>query len=373
VTLISVAKKIGIVGVIVLVGAAAIGVEFLRREGQFRTIHPHFSGVCRSIAMEGSAEDIRIDHGTGLAYLSYLDRRAVLNGDSVNGTIMLVDLAAETPHLRAALTSEPPDFRPVGISLYTPRYGTRKLFAVSRPANGPQRVEIFEQTTSGLFAPVKTVTHPLMTSVNAILAVGPRQFYVLNDSGATTKLERVEEVTLRRALSKLLFFDGQAMRVTATHLKTPTGLAGSYDGRTVYVSDTLGEQLHVFARNSTTGGLRRTETIPLDSAPDNITLDENGNLWIAAHPKLLALMRAVRNPSSVSPTQVFRFAPIGKEPERLSEVYLNGGEQLSAGSVAAVHGDHMLIGSLTEAKLLDCQLQGSARNRAEPRLIVEPD
>lgn len=351
----SVAKKAGIVGLIVLAAIVIVAVEFLRRNGQFRRIQPHFAGTCKSIGMQGSAEDVRIDHGTELAYLSYLDRRAVMAGQAVNGTVMLIDLRAEEPHLRAALTSEPPDFRPHGMSLYTPRYGTRKLFVVSHPASGDHRVEIFEQTRAGTFAPVRTVKHPWMTSPNAILAVGPRQFYVLNDSGATTSTERFEEAVLRRGLSTLLYFDGQAMKVVATGLKTPAGLAGSHDGRSVYVSDTLGERLLVFARNIVTGNLRRTESISMGSAPDNITIDQYGDLWIAAHPKLLALMRAFRDPDVRAPTQVFKFSPAASEKERLTEMFMDTGERISAGSVAAVHGNRMLIGSVTEPKLLDCR------------------
>jgi arylesterase/paraoxonase len=108
--------------------------------------------------------------------------------------------------------------------------------------------------------------------------------------------------------------------------------------------------------------LRYAETIPLGSSPDNITTDESGNLWIAAHPKLLSLMRAFRNASSVAPTQVFEVLPGAQDPGRVSEVYLNRGEELSAGSVAAVHGGRMLIGSVIEPRLLDCRLKPDTRN-----------
>ena len=357
-----VAKIVGIGAAIVLIATVGVALEFLREQGQFRTLTPHFGGVCKPIALEASVEDIRIDHGTAFAYLSYLDRLAMMNGDTtVNGTIMLVDLNAAEPHLRAALIAEPPDFRPHGMSLYAPLNGSRKLFVVSHPADGSHRVEIFEQTASGLFAHAKTITHPLMSSPNAILAVGPRQFYVVNDRGGRTPFERFAEVILRRPLSNVLYFDGQAMRVAVTRLKNPSGMAGSHDGRMVYVSDTLGDQLQIFARNGTTGALRSAEAVPLGSSPDNITTDEEGNLWIAAHPKLLSLLRAFRNASSIAPTQIFKVLPSAQEPGRVTEVYLNEGQALSAGSVAAVHGDRMLIGSAVEPRLLNCRLPNFRR------------
>jgi hypothetical protein len=179
----------------------------------------------------------------------------------------------------------------------------------------------------------------------------------VNDTGGKTNLERFEEVTLREPLANLVYFDGQAMRVAVTNLKMPTGIAGSHDGRMVYVSDTLGDQLQIFARNGMTGVLRYAETIPLGSSPDNVTIDENGALWVAAHPKLLSLMRAFRNASSIAPTQIFKVLPGAQDPGRVTEVYLNRGEEISAGSVAAVHGGHMLIGSVIEPRLLDCRLK----------------
>jgi hypothetical protein len=48
--------------------------------------------------------------------------------------------------------------------------------------------------------------------------------------------------------------------------------------------------------------------------------------------------------------------PTAQESRRVTEVYLNEGEQLSAGSVAAVHGGRMLIGSAVDPRLLDCSL-----------------
>lgn len=352
----SVAKVAGIIGVLVLLAVVISAVELLRRGGQFRSIDPHFAGSCKTVALQASAEDVRIDHGTELAYLSYLDRRAVLRGENVNGTVMLVDLRAKELRPRAALSMDPPDFRPLGMSLYSPRLGTRKLFVVSRPATGAPRVEIFEQLRSGAYAPVKTVTHALMTSPNAVVAVGSRQFYVVNDAAPQSGFEHFEAVMLRPARSTLLYYDGQAMKVVATGLKSAAGLAGSHDGQSVYVSDTLGERLQVFARNPITGNLRRTETVPLGSAPDNITVDEQGDLWIGAHPKLLTLMRSFRDPDVRAPAQVFRYSPRAPEGERLTEVFVDSGEQISAGSVAAAHAGRLLIGSVMDPELLDCRL-----------------
>jgi hypothetical protein len=360
----SVTKKVGLAALVLGILILIVAAELLRRSGVFVRISPHFDGQCTPVEMSASAEDIQIDHGTGLAYLSYWDRRAALQGKNPPGTVMLVDLNAEQLHVRAALSNEPPDFHPQGMSLYTPLRGTRKLF-VGHPSNQVHRVEIFEQLRSGAFASVKTVSHPLLTAPSAIVAVGPRQFYVINDSSGQTPLERMQIGTgLKDAPSNLLYYDGQTMRVVAQGLKAPSGLAGNKERRSLYVGEAAARQLRIFAVDPATGYLKQREVVPLPSAPANITVSEEDELWIASHPKLLALIGVLRDPMGArSPTQVFRFVPHAPDEERLTEVFVDKGDRLSTGSVAAVHQDRLLLGSLTEPKLLDCRLSATSTPR----------
>ncbi|MDP2322461.1 MAG: hypothetical protein Q8N51_00330, partial [Gammaproteobacteria bacterium] len=81
------------VGLVVLV--AGIGTLYvLNRGGAFRPIEPHFAGRCNSLPLDASAEDITIDRERGFAYISYLDRQALVKGDGANvqGTVMRLDL-----------------------------------------------------------------------------------------------------------------------------------------------------------------------------------------------------------------------------------------------------------------------------------------
>ena len=96
----------------------------------------------------------------------------------------------------------------------------------------------------------------------------------------------------------------------------------------------------------------------LQTKPEAVRLnvDADGTAWIAAHAKVLALGRHFGNAKNLAPTQVFKFTPEAKGDARLVEVYLNAGEQISAGSVGAVFNRKLLIGSITEHKLLQCHL-----------------
>ena len=341
----------------VLCGLCAIVLlDFMRHGGQFRTLKAHAPGVCTAVPLEASAEDIQINRARGIAYLSMLDRRAAMQGGSARGTILALDLNDPALPVTLALARAPEGFHPHGLSLYRVGDGSLRLFAVSHPQGAPHTIEIFEQTSDEPFRPVATITDPLLVAPNAVAAVGARQFYVANDSGAHNLWQRFSELVLRLGRSQITYFDGQTMRVVATDLQSATGIAISGDGMRVFVSETLGRRVRVYARNAGTGELRFVESIELGSAADNLNFDADGNLWIAAHPKTFELVRHFMSASHPSPTQIFKWSPRAAGSGGLDEVLLDDGRALSAGSVGAVLGKRLLIGSITERKLLACRL-----------------
>ncbi|MEZ5488383.1 MAG: SMP-30/gluconolactonase/LRE family protein [Steroidobacteraceae bacterium] len=336
--------------------AAIIVLEFLRHGGQFKTLAPHFAGSCSSLPLAASAADIQLDRARGIAYLSYLDRRGLAEGKPVFGTVMLLDLNLAEPRPRPALVVDPPLFRPHGMSLYHAGDGSQRLFVINHPPGAEPSIEIFEQSATGAFRAVRTVRDPLLRSPEAIVAIGPDQFYVANASGAGSDFTRVTERLFRRGLSQLIHFDGRTMRTVATGLKSAAGMAMSPDGLQIYVSEASGQRLALFSRNAATGDLILLEQVPLGSAPDSVNVDADGSVWIAAHPKLLALGLHRRDPQRPAPTQIYRFLPQAKGGSRLTEVYLNDGRQISAGSVGTVFNQQLLIGSGTDLRILRCQL-----------------
>ena len=352
----SILKKVGLAVLLLSLAIAVLGFDFLRHGGQFKTLAPHFAGSCVALPMQASAEDIQIDRPRGVAYLSYLDRRGQIEGKPVLGTVMLLDLSVPVPRPRPALTIEPANFRPHGMSLYRAGDGSERLFVISHPPGAPHRVEVFEQGLTGAFMPVRSISDPLLVKPNAILAVGPNQFYVANDSGASSGFGRAIEMLFRRGLSTLLFFDGEKFRVVDSGIQSGSGIAMSLDGAQIYVSETAGNRLRVYSRKPTSGNVVLIETIDVGSAPDNINVAGDGSVWLAAHPVTPALIRHFRDARKLSPTQIFKLLPGVQAGARLTEIYLNAGEQISAGSVAAVFGSEMLVGSITDRKILRCRL-----------------
>ncbi|NDE02858.1 MAG: hypothetical protein EBZ91_14240, partial [Gammaproteobacteria bacterium] len=213
-------KRIGWVLASLILVLLLFTLEFMRFGGQFNALPAVTPGPCTRISLTASAEDIQIDRGRGVAYLSALDRRGLVEGLNVQGDVLQLDLNDERATPVSALAARPADFRPHGMSLYRMGDGMQRLFVISHPAGGGHSIEIFEQVGGGSFRPVASIRHPLLLSPNAIVAVGPEQFYVANDTGATNGLQRVSEFALRRGMSKLVYFDGQDMRVVADGLKS---------------------------------------------------------------------------------------------------------------------------------------------------------
>ena len=304
----SIVKLAGVFLLVIVIAAGVVAVDFLRHNGQFRTLTPHFAGHCQTLDMGASAADLRLDRAHRLAYLSYLDRRATSDGRSGFGSVMLVDLDAPAPRPRAAVANDPPGFRPAGLSLFTAAGGPQRLFVISRrplEASGTEHsVEILEQGSAGGFRPLRTIHDPLLVSPHSILAVGADEFYVANDSGADGALGRAIETLFSRRLASVTYFDGKSMRVVLDGIAAATGLAASPDGSRVYLGEGLLNRVNVYARDPSSGALTLERRVELPGAPAGIDVDAGGELWVAVNPQPVALIRHLSDPRKLAPTEL---------------------------------------------------------------------
>ncbi len=68
----------------------------------------------------------------------------------------------------------------------------------------------------------------------------------------------------------------------------------------------------------------------------------------------------LRDPSSRAASQVLKFEPSANRTKRVTEVYLNDGKDISASTVAAPFRDLLVIGSVTDHRVLVCKHGASA-------------
>lgn len=341
-------------GVIVLgVGTA---VYVLVSTGQLDTLETHFSGHCVGIEGIPGPEDIVIHPSGKYAFISSSDRRAALRGDVKPGAIYLYDL--QNPSI-APLNITPgagPDFQPSGLSFFATGADQGTLFVVNRTHEFPvsktnQEVILFNWTVNKTNR-IKSISVGI--SPNDIVAVGPETFYVTNDFAYPDGILADLQTILPLPVSTVGYFDGQRYREVIDGLGFANGIALSRDGTQLFVAETLSKKLNIYNRNFETGALTISEEIKLDTAPDNISVDKDGHIWLAAHPQLLSLYGHRGDAGKLSPSQVLTLERGVANQYVINELLLDAGDLMSGASVAAPVGDRFLMGGPYAAKFLDC-------------------
>ncbi|MCP4680702.1 MAG: hypothetical protein GY864_00025 [Desulfobacterales bacterium] len=340
------------IAVILVVIVVLFVLKTFKDAGQFKTIEPHCSCKCTPVDVIAGPEDITIDPETKMAFVSSDDRRAAMRGDKIQGAIYAYSLDPSSAFLINLTTDLPFEFHPHGITLYHSEEGKKYLSVINHRDND-HFIEVFEFKDMKLNH-LESIRGPLMTSPNDILAVGPRQYYVTNDHGASSPLGRKMEDYLQLPNSYVLYYDGSGFRKAAGDIAYANGIAISKDGSTVYVASILGRAIKVFARDRKTETLTYRQDIDLGTGADNIEIDEAGNLWVGCHPKMLTFVKHSGDASVFAPSQIIKISSSNSGSYQIKEFYLNIGEEISASSVAAVYQDRMLIGAVFDDHFLDC-------------------
>jgi len=313
----------------------------------FDQVDDSFGVACAQVAGLAGPEDIQVDKVRGRAFISSLDRRDA----NARGGIHLFDPLnpLTSAGWRDLTMGTPENFQPLGMDYYRDDE-VERLFVVNQ-ANAA--VEMFGVAADGGLIHLETFSNARMTSPNNVVAVGRRSFYVTNDvkPGRMSWLAEAH-FTFRIPSGEVIFMDGIDWRVVADGLRFANGLALSAEGDRLYVSETAGGAVRVFKRDIKTGDLASDDKIRLDFSPDNLTIDEAGDLWIAGLPKPLTLPHHRADSSALAPSEILRY----RDGEGAKTSYRDDGSMLSAASVAARFGEKVLIGAIYEEKFLICDL-----------------
>lgn len=333
------------------------GVGSMARMNAFTSVDEELPWDCEAFSLRGSAEDIVIDRMRGVAYLSVLDRRALLTNRNVRGVILALNLNSDPIEQFLPMAEVPSHLHPHGMSLHQDAAGNTRLFVINHPSDrggGAEAVEIFELRGDGLLHHARTVRSPLMNSPNDLQATGPEQFIAVNDTGAANRFQQIQEFLFGAGLAKAVYYDGRVMRVAASRLAGGAGIAFA-DGRFV-ISETQGKRLK-FMQADTEGRLMEQARVAMPGFPDNIDVDAGGKLWVAEHPNGMALGRHFGDKDYPAPSRFYR---LNADGSGLELVAADSGRLHPAGSVAARYGDKLLLGSITATSVQVCEIPEGA-------------
>jgi arylesterase/paraoxonase len=306
-----------------------------------------------SLLIEGiqGPEDITIDYERGILFISSDDRRARMQGKEVKGGIYTINLIEESLTPKKISPTLEFEFNPHGISLYKGALGIARLFVINHRSTG-HFIEIFDYR-NGQLRHLESLTGPELKSPNDIVAVGIRAFYFTNDHGLEQGFKRLSSDLLKKGTASVGYFDGKSYRIVAENLNYANGINTSQDGDIVFVTETTGKKISAFQRSYTNGTLSLLHSLDLNTGADNIEINEDGSLLIAAHPNMLAFMRHAKDIKNNSPSQVLHLTYSPKTGfENLKEILTDDGKLLSGSSTAAFHGGRLFISNVFDPKLL---------------------
>ena len=319
--------------------------RLLLNSGFFTEIKPHFKGNMVKIEGFEGNEDATVDRKTGIALIS----SPAFNLNN-NGSIFMLNLNESSPK-PINLTQKLPftSFHPHGLYLYQLTNGQKRLFVINHRTDG-QYIEIFQFTDSSLVH-LESIQNPLFISPNDIVAVGEHQFYLTNDHDESLSSWRSKKDILQIPMGNVCFYDGKNAKVVAESIMYANGINKSLDGKTIFVASASGRKILVYERNTQEEILTETDEIAING-PDNIDIDEVGNLWVGCHPKLLKFLAHSKDHFKLSPSEIIKITYHGKGTAQSESIYLNDGSEISASTVAVPYKDKLLIGSVFEKHIL---------------------
>jgi len=338
--------KIGLLIVAIII---AFIINTLYQAGSFSTIenYSQLTNVSSYDNVSGT-EDLAIDTTKGLLFISSTDRWKFKNKQKAEDGIYILNINSNAKPVKLATTYQD-EFHPHGISLLQ-KDGSDYLFVVNHNQQG-NFIELFK-FENNVLTHLRSFSSEQMCCPNDLVAVDIDKFYVTNDHGTEKGFMRLIEDYLRVPRSSVLYFDGSNYTKVFDNLNYANGIEVSPDGKTVYVTETTGRKISVLAREIQSGQLKLQFRKELETGLDNITIDAEGNLWIAAHPKLLDFVGHAKDPNKHSPSQVIKLTPKDNNDFQVEQIFIDSGEKISGSSTALYFSNTVYIGVVYENKLL---------------------
>jgi arylesterase / paraoxonase len=326
----------------------------------------------RTIGLPGP-EDVVVDHGRGIAFISSQERTRPFKQASRSGAIYALDLKKDDTLcvnlITQKLLQKIGAFHPLGIDLFVDE-SQRKRMAVVNNVEGDCRIEIFElqgRTIDNIrLEHVCTLgPHELLTHPNSVAICAWNRFYVTNPRNPRTLLNPWRYFDDMRCLrsGRILHCgftdDGSAEWTIADEgLSYPNGIVIDRKAGQprIYVALMKGRQIRVYVPTDNGQIKRSGEPIDLFAVPDNLRLDPDGDLWVGANPSFMKAIFYFMNLRDTSPSAVLRVSQPQSEKPIVETVFFDSGELISGSSVGCPYADDnrfkLVVGSVADKLLI---------------------
>ncbi|XP_063777479.1 serum paraoxonase/arylesterase 2-like [Pseudophryne corroboree] len=332
---------------------------YIHRVKPFNVAEPIELINCQLLkGIEFGSEDIEISPN-GLAFISSGLKYPGVKSFAPDrpAEILLVDLNDEELHPTPLSISKGFDistFNPHGLSIYIDEKDNAVyLFVVNHPHH-KTTIEIFKFVEEdNVLVHQKTIIHPLLNSVNDIVAVGPESFYATNDFYFTNHNLKQMEMLIGLTWTNVVYYSPGDVREVASGLYSGNGIAMSTNKKYIYAADLTGHTISVFEKHSN-WSLSPVKVVDVDIILDNLSVDPvTGDIWTAGHPSLYSVF--AYDEDNLPGSEVIRVQNIHSDNPVVTKVYANNGSVLQASSCAARYKKKLLVGSVFH-KALYCEL-----------------
>jgi len=312
--------------------------------GYFREIENKFDGtVVKRIALPGS-EDITISLKDSFAIVSSTKRSFATSRLDGKGGLYYLELKSGNFEFSPLTNFLQKPFSPHGISMIESG-NAYKVMAINHSPKG-HSIEVFGLKNKEMTF-VKSLTNASMISPNDIVMIDENKFYFTNDHGYTKGIGNFLEDYAGLSASNVIYFDGKNYREVANGISYANGINYDSDRSLLYVSSVRKFLIKVYSVQLD-GSLFFIENIKCGTGIDNIEIDKDGNLWMGAHPSLLAFSAYSDKKEAFSPSEIIKISYRAKKNYSIEKIYLEEGKLMSGASVAAPFGDLILLGNVKD-------------------------
>ncbi|KAF5377335.1 hypothetical protein D9757_008028 [Collybiopsis confluens] len=218
-------------------------------------------------------------------------------------------------------------FHPLGVETYPSHSGNASyMYVVNHAAHKTVIEQFLVSPSSSTAKHIRTLSHLLFVSPNALALTSPTSFYVTNDHVFTRRLPYIGSVIplLETVFGIPLSFAAHvtvdsdelsenpvlAHSLAAPFIAFANGISISPSGLQVAIASTSIGAVYFYDRNVTTNTLKFTSNVLVPFTPDNINYDHDGNLVVTGHPHFPSLIKTAKNTTKLAPSWVVSISPV---------------------------------------------------------------